>query len=113
MDGIKNEKDYVAINAKSLEEKIAAVEKMIKAGEDKVAVRKVFKELKTFARTEYEVFHKRKYFGTYIFENYHPLVEGVHIEALGETRVNASIEAIENAITKARYCMQEWSSVSS
>lgn len=108
MDGIKNEKDYVATCSRSLDEKITAVEELIKAGEDKIAVRKVFKELKCFVRTEYETFHKRKYFGTYIFENFHPLVENIHMEALGDTRVNASLGEIEEAITNARSYMLDW-----
>ncbi len=81
MDGITNQKEYVEKNARIVEEKIASVEKLLQAGEDKMIVRAAFKELKRFVRTEYDTFHKKKYFGTYIFDCYHPLVEGIHLSA--------------------------------
>ena len=102
MDGITNQKEYVEKNARIVEEKIASVEKLIQAGEDKTIVRAAFKELKQFVRTEYDTFHKKKYFGTYIFDCYHPLVEGIHLSALGETRVNATVENIQEAVQEAR-----------
>ena len=38
MDGITNQKEYVEKNARIVEEKIASVEKLIQAGEDKTIV---------------------------------------------------------------------------
>ena len=108
MDGITNQKEYVEKNARIVEEKIASVEKLIQAGEDKTIVRAAFKELKQFVRTEYDTFHKKKYFGTYIFDCYHPLVEGIHLSALGETRVNATVENIQEAVQEARTVLESW-----
>ena len=61
-----------------------------------------------FVRTEYDTFHKKKYFGTYIFDCYHPLVEGIHLSALGETRVNATVENIQEAVQEARTVLESW-----
>lgn len=108
MDGITNQKEYVEKHARIVEEKIASVETLIQAGEDKMIVRAAFKELKQFVRTEYDTFHKKKYFGTYIFDCYHPLVEGIHMSALGETRVNATVENIQEAVQEAREVLASW-----
>ncbi|WP_195270079.1 hypothetical protein [Eubacterium sp. 1001713B170207_170306_E7] len=108
MDGITNQKAYVEKSARIVEEKIASVEALIQAGEDKMIVRSAFKELKQFVRKEYETFHKKKYFGTYIFDCYHPLVEGIHMSALGETRVNATVENIQEAVQEAREVLESW-----
>lgn len=108
MDEITNEKEYVEKNAHIINEKITSVETLIQAGEDKMIIRSAFKELKQFVRAEYETFHKKKYFGTYIFDCYHPLVEGIHTSALGETRVNATVESIQEAIVEARAVFENW-----
>lgn len=103
-----SQQEYVNQNYRKIEELISMVEKLLSGEADKLTIRSAFKELKSFVRIEYEKFHKKKYFGTYVFEWYHPLVESIHLTALGETRANASVECIYDSIIEARAFLDEW-----
>ncbi|MEF9918538.1 MAG: hypothetical protein RR310_01545 [Eubacterium sp.] len=100
--------EYVEENYQKVDELISMVEKLVTDNADKLTVRSAFKELKSFVRIEYEKIHKKKYFGSYIFDWYHPVIEKIHLTALGETRVNASVECIDNAVKHARLFYKEW-----
>ena len=101
MRKVIDEKKYVVESYDYIEQKLIEIDNLIKGKSSPVIIKTKYKELKDWARTEYNKTHKAISMGEYIYQWYEGLITDIYIKSFRKANANGPMPKIEDAIINA------------